>query len=43
MVRITAEDLDDCMFADADGSVFAPAINPYVLTPDSNPTSATQP
>ena len=34
MVRITAEDLDDCMFVDADGNVLDPAITPYVLIPD---------
>ena len=34
MVRIAAEDLDDCMFVDADGNVLDPAVTPYVLTPD---------
>ena len=34
MVRITAEDLDDCMFVDADGNVLDPAFTPYVLMPD---------
>ena len=34
MVRITAEDLDDCMFVDADGNVLDPAITPYLLMPD---------
>ena len=34
MVRITAEDLNDCMFVDAAGNVLDPAITPYVLMPD---------
>ena len=33
MGRITTEDLDDCMFGDADGNVLDPAITPYVLMP----------
>ena len=32
MVRITAEDLDDCTFVD--GNVLDPAITSYVLMPD---------
>ena len=34
MVRITAEDLDDSMFVDADGNMLDPAITRYVLMPD---------
>ena len=34
MVRITAEDLDDYMFVDADGNMFDPALTVYVLMPD---------
>ena len=33
-MRITTEDLDDCMFVDADGHVLDPAITPYVLMSD---------
>ena len=34
MVRITAEDLDDCMFVDSDGNVVDPAVTYYVFMPD---------
>ena len=34
MVRVTAEELDDGMFVDADGNVVDPAITPIVLMPD---------
>lgn len=34
MVRLSAEDLDDCMFIDADRNVLDPTVSPYVLMPD---------
>ena len=34
MVRITAENLDERIFVDAEGNVLDPAFNPYVLMPD---------
>ena len=34
MVRITAVDLDDCIFVDAGGNALDPAVTPYLLMPD---------
>ena len=36
MVRITAEDLADCMFVDADGNLLDPAITPFATTSHSS-------
>ena len=34
MKRITAEDLDEAVFIDDDGTVLDPAVTPHVLMPD---------
>ena len=43
MKRITAEDLDEAVFIDEDGTVLDPAITPHVLMPDPNPPEEGQP
>ena len=37
MKRITADDLDEAVFIDDDGTVLDPAITPHVLMPDPKP------
>ena len=43
MKRITAEDLDEAVFIDDDGTVLDPAVTPHVLMPDPKTPEQGQP
>ena len=43
MKRITAEDLDETVFIDDDGTVLDPAVTPHVLMPDPKTPEQGQP